>query len=306
MTFYAVDHESGERLSFLNQDDVYYMRHHYPAVVATEPAKMSDQYQFMSTFDLARHMEEKHGLQLAYIGQQRSRARDPRHQEHVLRFRMPTHKFDMKDSVPEIVLMNSHNGRCTLRVYLGVFRFVCANGLIMADSGMERVTMRHMGADHTQVMAQRIVDTAVRKMKVQASRINLMADILLMPHEQVNLAKAMMRSRKMPDWVTEAMVLESHRNADDIDEDGKRSLWVTFNVIQENLLNRVLERPLVDPTKSQRRSQTRPINSVRSNVLLNEGLWSELENFIETVSKKRDDFGLIIRKEEVEPEVTEA
>jgi len=42
--------------------------------------------------------------------------------------------------VPEIVLTNSHDGYASFQLMAGVFKFVCSNGMIVADSLVENKT----------------------------------------------------------------------------------------------------------------------------------------------------------------------
>ena len=279
MTYLAIAHELGDRFSLTDHENLRELAEKFPAVMTSQTTIMSKNYQFMSTFNLAVQLQVKHGLELCYIGQQRSTKRDPAYQEHVLRFRLPAERrpVQINDSVPEIVLMNSHNGRCSLRVYLGVFRMVCANGMIISDGAHDQTSLRHIGEGNTETIASKIVASSANRLELHCNRINAMSSTMLKNGQQEQLARALMDRRQCPEWLTVAQALEAIRPEDQCDEDGLRSLWVTFNVLQENLTNR----SLTELVKGEKRTgKTRPIESTRGNIITNEALWNELDKFI--------------------------
>ena len=46
---------------------------------------------------------------------------------------------------PELVLVNSHDRSSAYQLHAGLFRFICGNGMIIADATFERVSIRHSG-----------------------------------------------------------------------------------------------------------------------------------------------------------------
>ena len=49
------------------------------------------------------------------------------------------------DSIPEVVLTNSHDGRNAFTLHAGLFRMVCSNGLVIADTTFEQVKLNTNG-----------------------------------------------------------------------------------------------------------------------------------------------------------------
>ena len=60
-------------------------------------------------------------------------------------------------------------------------------------------------------------------------------------------------------------------------EDVDRSLWTTFNVIQENVVRGGLQGRKRNAEGRIRRAQTRAINGIDQNVTLNRALWTLAE-----------------------------
>ncbi|MET3645415.1 hypothetical protein ABIC60_000027 [Phyllobacterium ifriqiyense] len=60
-------------------------------------------------------------------------------------------------------------------------------------------------------------------------------------------------------------------------EDAAQSLWMSYNVIQENLLRGGLHGSRRNAEGRIRRSQTRAVNGIDQNVTLNRALWTLAE-----------------------------
>ena len=104
---------------------------HTPAVTAELPAThTSDKYLFMPTNRIIDAMHDA-GYHVSSANQvHTARASQKYVVPHIVRLR---HKDaeNLFGSVPEIVISNSHNGSKPLELMSGIFRFVCANGLIV-------------------------------------------------------------------------------------------------------------------------------------------------------------------------------
>lgn len=293
----------GDKIDLNDKDTLAWIKSQWPAVTAERPVNMSEDYQFMPSYRIGQILQNNFGMELVSVSQQFSRSRDPRGQEHVMRFRYPGESEFGKvvgDSVPELIIMNSHNGRCCIRAMLGVFRFVCANGIVISEGGHEMDKVRHFGEKNNFESFKVLLEAMARRMIVSSKRIAAMQSVILTPHDQNQLAKKMIEYRKAPKWLEAKDVLEVHRDEDARDEDGNRDLWRTFNVVQENLTNKTIQNLVEDG----RNSSIRPLSGARSQVLTNERLWVCLEEFIEKRRARMPEILLIDGEAtEVEPEV---
>lgn len=250
-----------------------------PALAASRGVNVSEDYSFVNSGDLIAELQ-KRGYRLVAADQQFSRKRDPRGQEHVMRFRnenclgtSPT----LLDSFPEIVILNSHNGRRALSAYMGLFRMICSNGMVAMDEELGFHRMRHFGKSNTQAAVVDVLGEMSRKASVMQNRIEMLDGIMLNPHEQNSLAREVAKARGVPSWVEPHMVLESRRAMDARSEDGTRSLWVTFNVLQENLTKQQIS---YQPEDGRARS-IRPLSSAVRDVTANGAMWEVLSTFAE-------------------------
>lgn len=268
----------GETLDMNNGETREWLTKNYPAIMANRPVGMSEGYQFMPTWKLALNLQENFGMQVVSVGQQFSRKRDPSGQEHFVKLRMPAKvELSVGDSAPEMVLFNSHNGRSKIKAYAGIFRFVCANGMVVSESSFGKIDVRHFGEANNYAVFEELLATMSERFLTLDERLNLMRQTVLTIGQQYQLARMMMEYRKTPNWVDVEQLILHHREADAPMEDGRRNLWLTFNVVQENLTSRddvALE------IEGVRRRALRPLQGARANVLVNERVWDGLEQWL--------------------------
>ena len=56
------------------------------------------------------------------------------HARHLIRLRRRVETVQLRDAIPEIVFLNSHDGTSAYQLRVGLFRVVCTNGLIVSAS----------------------------------------------------------------------------------------------------------------------------------------------------------------------------
>src|SRR5579859_380515 len=73
--------------------------------------------------------------------------------KHLIRFRHQSQTLaTVGDSAPEVILINSHDGTSSYKLIAGIFRMVCSNGLIVADSTVGSLSVPHKGDIVSQVI----------------------------------------------------------------------------------------------------------------------------------------------------------
>jgi hypothetical protein len=180
------------------------------------------------------------------------------------------------DSVLETVLVNSHDGTSAYKLMCGVFRFVCSNGMVVADSLLESIHVRHTGNVIEEVISgsERILKAAPQVMDA----IQQWKTIDLTTPEQHLLAETAHSMRfpvdeetgKTHTEVTPDHLLRARRT-----DDSGSDLWHTFNRIQENTLKGV-------KTWTPRgRVSSRAVKGIDGDVKLNRALWTLAERMAE-------------------------
>jgi hypothetical protein len=235
-----------------------------PSIYATHPsAKVSERYGFIPTSVIV-HALERSGFVPVKAQAARSSRERVAFAKHLIRFRHQEHmNTQVGDWLPEVVLVNSHDGSSSYQIMAGVYRLVCANGMIVGNSFAEARVR------HTKNTPDEIVDASFRVIESLpgiADGIEDMRAITLEAGERQAFANAALALRyeegEAP--IRAAQLLEPRRYADTASD-----LWTTFNTVQEHLL-RGGDRTL----NATRRTKTRRISSVGKDVALNRALWT--------------------------------
>ncbi|EOX0647687.1 TPA: DUF932 domain-containing protein [Morganella morganii] len=229
----------------------------------------SDRYTYIPTITLLESLQ-KEGFQPFFACQTKVRDVSRReHTKHMLRLRREGQITGKQ--VPEIILLNSHDGSSSYQMLPGLFRFVCQNGLITGQTFGE-VRVPHKGD-----VAEKVIEGAYEVLGLfdrMDEQRDTMQSLLLPPHAQQALAHAALTYRFGEDHqpVTPEQILTPRRY-----EDNTPDLWATYQRIQENLIKGGLS----GRNAKGKRSHTRAVNSIDGDVKLNRALWVMAENMLQ-------------------------
>jgi len=195
--------------------------------------------------------------------------------KHMLRFRHQNaaNSLVVGDVIPEVCLINSHDGECAFRLIAGLYRLACSNGLLVAEAEIMSIVVRHTGDILRDVVAgsQRLTEDAGKAL----GTVKQWGQLLLSDGERNAFAESAHVLRfadsegKVATPITPAQLLAPRRYADQ----GK-DLWTTFNVLQENALKGGLSGIQRDAEgRRVRRVSTREIKGIDGNTNLNMALW---------------------------------
>ena len=245
---------------------------HTPSVFGEDRhASRSERYAYIPTITLLENLQRE-GFQPFFACQ--TRVRDPgrrEHTKHMLRLRRVGQITGQQ--VPEIILLNSHDGSSSYQMLPGLFRGVCCNGLVCGTSFGE-VRVPHKGN-----VVEKVIEGAYEVLgvfdRVEEKR-DAMQSLMLPPPAQVALAKAALTYRFGEEHqpVTEAQALSPRRRQDE-----KNDLWTVYNRLQENLLKGGLS----GRSAQGKRSRTRAVNGIDGDIKLNRALWVMAESMLETL-----------------------
>lgn len=249
------------------------LRQHVPSVFGEDKHESrSDRYCYIPTITLLENLQRE-GFQPFFACQ--SRVRDPdrrEHTKHMLRLRRAGQINDQQ--VPEIIILNSHDGASSFQLLPGIFRSVCTNSLVCGQSFGE-IRVPHRGN-----VVERVIEGAYEVLgifdQVEEKR-EAMQSLLLSPPAQQALAKAalMYRFGEEHQPVTEAQALTPRRWQDETND-----LWTVFNRLQENLS----KGGLVGRSAQGKRSRTRAVNGIDGDLKLNRALWVMAEELQQALS----------------------
>ncbi len=248
------------------------VREYAPAVFApSADGHRSAKYTFVPT---ARVLN---GLMLAgfvpvYARQCRTRSASSLHARHVVRLRRRFETIQLRDSLPELVFLNSHDGTSAYQLRVGIFRVVCTNGLIVSRGAFPTYSVPHRGNIVEDVVAHAL--SISERFDELAAQVERMEQRHLYKDEQLQFAERALALR-YPDPVLAGMApsqLLNCRRTEDLGDD----LFSTLNKVQENLLRGGLSRR----SSSGRLVRTRRITSIKADVSLNSQLWDLAANLL--------------------------
>lgn len=246
-----------------------------PSIFATEPAgKVSSRYGFVPTVSVVEELGNR-GLVPVFAGQTLSRDQDNRpFAKHLLRFRPQYAPTVVGQAIPEVVLMNSHDGSSGFKLWLGLFRMVCCNGMIISDSVMGQVSVPHR-SNAAEIVGDRSIGFLGQVDRVEDS-VRRFMDRILTPAEQSSFAEQAAQIR----WGTDRPAGLDH-NALLLGrrfEDAGDNLWAVLNRIQENVV-----KGGVNLNRTNRQSTTRILRSVGDDARINSQLWEVADQFLAEV-----------------------
>ena len=250
------------------------LRQTVPSVFATTPWEgMSESYRFIPTADVLDMMTDQ-GFRVTSARQSRTRIEGKApFTKHMIRLRHES-VMDARDEVPEVVLINSHDRSSAYRVFSGVFRLVCENGMIVQSADFGSFSIRHSGSRD---LFQQVRDATTQIMEGVPTIMNRIADwkeIILPRPRQVEFAREAWHL-KPNDSIPPVWLLTARRDEDMTLPDASRDLWTTTNVLQESLMRG----GLTGRNERGRRVTTRSVKAVDAEVKINRRLWELAETF---------------------------
>lgn len=253
-----------------------------PSAMATAPHESrSARYTYIPTINVIEGMI-KAGFQPFSASQSRSRIEGKSEfTKHMIRFRHSDfgQAMTVGEIVPEVILVNSHDGTSAYKLIAGMFRLVCSNGLMVADSTTGSVSVMHKGNIIAEVIEAS--NGIIQNSQKALTAADTWARLQLSAGEQTAFAEAAHTVRfadsegKVTTPITAQQLLRPRR-ADDNGGD----LWKTFNRVQENVIKGGLHG--VSRENGQRRAvTTRQVKGIDQDVKLNRALWQLAERMAE-------------------------
>jgi len=247
----------------------------YPSVFATEPIeRATNRYTFVSTEKLVSNFLDL-GMTIHSIKTPKVRKASALYSKHLIRLNIEDKSLNVGDEIPQLLIVNSHNLLAGLTMQLGVFRLVCSNGLIVADTDFANFYQKHMNLDIDG--AYHIMQSAVSELKNIYSRMN-------------DYKNTMLTERQQKEFVNQALTMIYNENAGRYEvndfikvrreEDTLPSLWNTMNVLQETYT----KGGAIYTTKKGHK-MSKAIKSIDREVKSNIILWGLMVEYYNTIKR---------------------
>ncbi len=246
-----------------------------PSVFATAPHhEVSDRYGFMPTIDV---VDALRGEGWMPVDATQKNVRDSSKRElttHLLRFRRIGDDIEVGDSVVEILLKNAHDRSSAFVLHAGIFRMACANGIVIADSTFNKLSVRH----GKNIVGDIIEGSykVIEEVPQICAHVEGMQQTELSGGEREIFAKTAYTfahgERAEGELTSDAdivnQVLRPKRHSDN-----GTDLWTTFNVIQENIIRGGVNTTKINDKGRVRYNTKRAVKSIDKNIKLNKAIW---------------------------------
>jgi hypothetical protein len=208
--------------------------------------------------------------------------------KHMIRFRHKSAELSaLGEDVPEAVLINAHDGTSAYKLFAGMFRKICMNGMVICSEHIGELSIPHKGD-----VVNRVIEGTfeiIGQSRMALGTVDAWKQLRLSSGEQNIFAEAAHTLRfedsegevKTP--ITVSQLLRPRRSEDRADNDYQRAapdLYRTMNVVQENVIRGGLSNFRRDDNGT-RRVSTREVRGIDQNVRLNRALWQLAERMAE-------------------------
>jgi len=257
-----------------------------PAVLTgSKSPDVSDRYGFVSTMGAMQVLAD-YGFRPVKAIQRPSRKSDLQpFAAHMISF---CHDYDLAgatDNRPELIIYNSHDGKSALKLFAGIYRFICSNGII-AGNGFD-ASMRH--SNKTANGFEDLLKSQAKALPGLMERIDSLQNTRLEQEQALDFAynatklrwefeseqnpttDKPLRGSYATDYTMQSMLNPLRR------DDFGRDAWTVFNVAQEKLIRggpKVISHTVrnADHGRGTIR-KTRGISSLPEIVRINRKLW---------------------------------
>lgn len=243
---------------------------------------VKETYGFVNTSEIVARFERQ-GWLLSDAKQAKVKSDERQgYQKHLLRFRNENFPRidgfrENNESIPELIVENSHDGTSSLKIYFGVFRIACLNGII---SGANFSSYRIIHSQNSIKKIDESIDLMTGSIPDLIKRVSQYSQIEMSHDKSLELAASfaalrLHNTKGVLDTKLDAM-LAPRRSADT-----EKDAYSIFNVLQEKVIRggiRYTQKNLV--TGFDDRKTTRAINSVSQSVKLNREMWNSLEQIV--------------------------
>jgi hypothetical protein len=257
-------------MSTVNKLNITDLQEQIPSAFQPRPARhLSPEYIYIDTLAAVKELQAQ-GWYATEAGEKKKTAASSNTQWHFIRFRNDAFNKafqEVGDSIPEIILVNSHNGQRAFRLHAGIFRLVCSNGLIIAEKEFSKTKQVHRGTKAKTI--QEMIKTTVVAVSKTVKTIKRLQEIELDRTTQLRLAKEALDIRFKNHIYTPNITsaLKPRRK-----EDEGNSAWLILNRLQEAILRGGFELRQKHNVKI-----ARPLTSAPKQVTYNKNLWELFE-----------------------------
>lgn len=204
--------------------------------------------------------------------------------KHIVRLRRfdNVKKYEVGDTVLEILLKNANDGTSLYELFAAMFKARCLNSLVVQTAEIDTVKVRHAGKED---IPQQVIEGTYRVLKESIKCLDAprqWSQLEMNQDQKMTLARAAHLVRFNGEDEADTPIKPQQLLLPRRSEDNGNDLWQTFNVVQEHCLRGgdIGYRPTNRATRTgMRQITTRPIKNIDADINLNKALWMIAEAF---------------------------
>jgi Domain of unknown function (DUF932) len=244
---------------------------HFQTINQTKPSSLvSSKYQFIPTKQILNILAD-FGWFPTQVREARTQIEENQgYQKHAIQ--LFNHRLNddlaVGDTLPQILLTNSHSGTAAFEFHLSLLEKVCLNGLIVEQATSERMRIHHRG--QIEQLVSQIVQKALTNLPKVLQQAERFKQIKLDNEERLHFVQDAIELRFDGEKyaVNPSELLYARRSAQ-----REPTLWNTYNVVQEALIRGGIRQQRRDGS----RIRSREVTSIDENIRLNKALWTLAE-----------------------------
>lgn len=215
--------------------DVDDIKRRNPSIFSSEHLEgLSKSYVHITTGDIINKLAEYGWVPIHAHQLKTKRPNAELFAKHVIKFRNPKHIIGSKkaiDTLPELLLINSHDGKCSFKLAAGLYRVVCSNGLVVHSSSLAEVRLRHKG--FTMEELEQSINEFNQLVPQVIDRVVQMKAVKLKPTQVKKFARQAVNIRWNESYEPKDMneLMTALRP-----EDEGNDLWKVYNRVQEKIV----------------------------------------------------------------------
>lgn len=255
-----------------------------PAVFSTTHSdKLTNRYVPMHTSDLLPVLSD-YGYEPVQAAQKRSRKLSTEHAGHMLAFAKRDEIItDTTAYRPEIIVYNSHDGSGAVKLFAGLYRFICSNGIVAGEGFGVRV-MHSKTLTGFETMLHNVIESLPSMM----DKIERLHNTKLTVDQAFTMAERGVQTRWdfVPSWAEgqrKSGVFATDRTVADVlrvtrNEDNYADAFTVFNRIQEGVIRgNAFVKSFTEKHQDGTMRKARTIGSIKEHVRINAELWDIAE-----------------------------
>jgi len=257
-------------LSPLSDDD---LKRAVPAVFAKKAhPEVTARYGFIDSSDLTGALREAGFVPVEARSYHRRNPDLRKFSKHMLKFRHAgqlSKLMQVGDTVPQVILINSHDRSSRYKMFGGLFRILCMNGLVVSTgSAIQPVSLRHTTnmVDEAVLQALSLIEQTSDIVEIVESMQKLKLSKAQQEEFAVNAFTLGRFGRAESESAPDVETLLAARREADVGDD----LWRVFNRVQEN----VTKGGVTLRTATNRRVTLPGINAIDGDMRFNTTAWT--------------------------------